>query len=391
LESLANEDDAKFANSTPIAQGLVGLLSGGSSEDQEEAAADAMSELAYIADAMKAAIAAGGGIEPLVALATNGAAGGPVRPEAAARALKTLVHNNDANRTAIVSALLALVANGTAHRQKRAAWVLATLGCDGCDGAIPPLVALVTNGAAGGQEAAAEALGWLADYYTYGRHYFGGAGAGPRPTDDAVNRVAIAAAGGIEALVALVRSGAAGGQATAALALQHLADDNAANKAAIVAAGGVEALVALLLNGSDRCKSNAKWALTELPVAEYASQLQSENASLQRRLDRYEGTGKIDMTQDDDDDDDDAQHRDTGLRDLHEQKARARLVEVKKENEALEDRVLCTICMEADAPRTVLFGPCNHFLACASCADELQECPNCRVPITARTSIANTS
>ena len=27
----------------------------------------------------------------------------------------------------------------------------------------------------------------------------------------------------------------------------------------------------------------------------------------------------------------------------------------------------------------------------ASCADELQECPNCRVPITARTSIANTS
>ena len=67
------------------------------------------------------------------------------------------------------------------------------------------------------------------------------------------------------------------------------------------------------------------------------------------------------------------------------------LVQVKREKEALEDRVLCTICMEADAPRTVLFGPCNHFLACASCADALQECPNCRVPITARTSIANLS
>ena len=67
------------------------------------------------------------------------------------------------------------------------------------------------------------------------------------------------------------------------------------------------------------------------------------------------------------------------------------LVQVKREKEALEDRLLCTICMEADAPRTVLFGPCNHFLACASCADALQECPNCRVPITARTSIANTS
>ena len=67
------------------------------------------------------------------------------------------------------------------------------------------------------------------------------------------------------------------------------------------------------------------------------------------------------------------------------------LAEVKREKEALEDRLLCTICMEADAPRTVLFGPCNHFLACASCADALQECPNCRVPITARTSIANLS
>ena len=67
------------------------------------------------------------------------------------------------------------------------------------------------------------------------------------------------------------------------------------------------------------------------------------------------------------------------------------LARVKQEKEALEDRLLCTICMEADAPRTVLFGPCNHFLACASCAAALQECPNCRVPITARTSIANTS
>ena len=65
--------------------------------------------------------------------------------------------------------------------------------------------------------------------------------------------------------------------------------------------------------------------------------------------------------------------------------------QVKLEKVALEDRVLCTICMEADAPRTVLFGPCNHFLACALCADALQECPNCREPITARTSIANTS
>ena len=67
------------------------------------------------------------------------------------------------------------------------------------------------------------------------------------------------------------------------------------------------------------------------------------------------------------------------------------LVQVKREKEALEDRVLCTICMEADAPRTVVFGPCNHFLACASCAAALTECPNCRATITTRTPIANSS
>ena len=67
------------------------------------------------------------------------------------------------------------------------------------------------------------------------------------------------------------------------------------------------------------------------------------------------------------------------------------LVQVKREKEALEDRLLCTICMEADAPRTVVFGPCNHYLACASCAAALQECPNCRATITTRTTIANSS
>ena len=63
----------------------------------------------------------------------------------------------------------------------------------------------------------------------------------------------------------------------------------------------------------------------------------------------------------------------------------------KLENEALEDRLLCTICMEADAPRAVVFEPCNHFLACASCAAALQECPNCRATITTRITIANLS
>ena len=88
-------------------------------------------------------------------------------------------------------------------------------------------------------------------------------------------------------------------------------------------------------------------------------------------------------------DDDDAAPPTSGLK--REKVQQDALVKVKRENEALEDRLLCTICMEADAPRTVVFGPCNHFLACASCAAALQECPNCRAPITTRTTIANSS
>ena len=68
-----------------------------------------------------------------------------------------------------------------------------------------------------------------------------------------------------------------------------------------------------------------------------------------------------------------------------------KVLRTQQERRDLEDRLLCTICMEAEAPRTVLFGPCNHFLACASCAAALAECPNCRATITTRTSIANSS
>ena len=471
LEDLANKDNA---NRTAIAQRLVGLLSGGSADDQEQfarvlgriaywdtrrtvileaggieplvavvrsGAADgqkwAAGALGHLADdaANQAAIAEAGGIEALVALATNGAAGGQQK---AARALRNLAHDNDANQAAIVKALLALVANGAADGQEEAtaglarrnanctaiAQLFVALVANGAAsgqekavgalatnqaaiaeaGGIEALVALVRNGTADCQDSAAQALSSLAHDNAANRAAIatalvalatnGAAGSqesaasalGHLAWKNAANQAAIVAAGGVEALVALVRNGAAGGQGSAAAALGHLAWKNAANQAAIVAAGGVEALSA---NGSGLGEM-AEMVLGELgPLAGYASRLQSENASLKRRLDRYEGSGAIDVTQDDDADD--AQHRDTGLSDLRDRKTQERIVEVKKEKEALEDRVLCTICMEADAPRTVLFEPCNHFLACASCADALQECPNCRVPITARTSIANTS
>jgi len=376
LEELANKDDA---NRTATAQLLVGLLSGGSAEDQAQAArvlahltCDAPAGTPYLRRAEfanRAAIREAGAIRPLVDLVRNGAAGGQAQ---AARALRWLAPNSAANQADFaaaggVEALVALVRTGAVDGQNNAAWALANLADNNAAnqaaifaaGGIEALVAFAQTGdKASYQVSAAVALRNLAEF-------------------NAANCAAIA-----KELVALVVDGVSGYQEKAAGLLGNLAHDDA-NKAAIVAAGGVEALVALAMNGSELGKRIAQRALGGLPLAD-------RFVKLQRRLDRYEGSGAIDVTQDDDADDD-AQHRDTGLRDLRERKAQAQFVEVKKEKEALEDRVFCTICMEADAPRTVLFGPCNHFLACASCADELQECPNCRVPITARTSIANTS
>ena len=331
LEKLADEDDA---NSSAIARRLVGLLSGGSANDQEHTAKALMHiarsrlETSGWVAAHRAAIVKAGGIVPLVALVNQGAAGGQ---KWAAGALATLACDA-ANRAAItaaggIAALVALVTNGAAGGQEAAARALegltfkigvaefdatakAAKAAIGEAGGVEALAALATNRAADGWHKAAikavEALRNLAD-------------------DNDASHAAIAA------LVALVANGAAGGQETAADALGNLALDDA-NHAAIAAAGGVEALAALLAHGSDMGKLYAKMALEQLgPLAEYASRLQTENTSLQRRLDRYEGSGAIDVTQDDDVDDD-AQHRDTGLRDLRERK----LVEVKEEKVAAE-------------------------------------------------------
>ena len=64
---------------------------------------------------------------------------------------------------------------------------------------------------------------------------------------------------------------------------------------------------------------------------------------------------------------------------------------LKRKRDDLEDRILCAICMENDAPRSVLFSPCNHLVACAACAPKLRECPLCRAAIKSRIKIANLS
>lgn len=46
---------------------------------------------------------------------------------------------------------------------------------------------------------------------------------------------------------------------------------------------------------------------------------------------------------------------------------------------SLEDETLCVICSEA--VKSMLFLPCRHLCACASCAASLAICPMCRAPI----------
>ena len=81
--------------------------------------------------------------------------------------------------------------------------------------------------------------------------------------DCADNKVAIAEAGGIPQLVALLRDGTDAQKASAAVALCQLAviDDN---RIPIAKAGGIPLLVALVREGTDKQKEHAALALSAL-------------------------------------------------------------------------------------------------------------------------------
>ena len=50
-----------------------------------------------------------------------------------------------------------------------------------------------------------------------------------------------------------------------------------------------------------------------------------------------------------------------------------------KENTELKEQKLCKICMVSDV--NIVFLPCGHLVACATCAPALQMCPICRAAI----------
>ena len=162
-----------------------------------------------------------------------------------------------------VDALSFVALTGSAGEAARATAALGRLGFWIRDGRativeesdIPPLVALVTNGPnPRGRQEAMTALANIAL--------------------NAAIRAKIVAAGGIAALVALMRKGTTGGQVTAgcvwdlARALDSLARDNAANRAAIVDAAAVDPLVALLTNGSTGDREQAARELANFALCD---------------------------------------------------------------------------------------------------------------------------
>ena len=238
-----------------IQKRVQSLRSPEASDREKKEAAVALANLAVRNDQNKAAIAAAGGIPPLVALVESAS---DATKKSAAAALQSLAVN-DQNQAAIAAAggippLVALVTSGSDTAKKSAAGALQSLAVNdrnkaaiAAAGGIPPLVALVTSGSDAAKCYAARALAYLA----LGNDH---------------NKAAIAAAGAIPSLVALVTSGSDDAKHIAARALSFLALRNDENKAAIAAAGGIPPLVALVASGSDAAKEDAAGALQSLAV-----------------------------------------------------------------------------------------------------------------------------
>ena len=163
---------------------------------------------------------------------------------------------DEANRTAIaaaggIEALVALASHGEPQGQSYAAGALINLATDdafreaiAAAGGIETLVVLARNGDAQGRANAAGALASLACAQAH--------------------HLAIVAAGGIETLVALSGEGDAQGKAYAAAALSFLSHGKSMHLEAIVAAGGIEALAALARDGDAQAKAYAAVALANL-------------------------------------------------------------------------------------------------------------------------------
>ena len=224
---------------------LVMLLTSGSLMGKERAAG-ALWHLS-VDTGNRMSIAKAGGIAPLVQLLDDGTLQAHIY---VAEALTRLAKNNPDNQAQIAKKLVGLLSYPRAGAQQRAAHVLWELGTSNPDapviivnaGAISPLVTLVSAGETEAKKEAAGALSTLA-------------------SNNLQNQLAIATG-----LVALLGQGSAEAQEHVTLLLLTLASD-ADNRVAIAKAGAVQKLITQLRGGgstSMRAQDLAAAALSYL-------------------------------------------------------------------------------------------------------------------------------
>ena len=49
-----------------------------------------------------------------------------------------------------------------------------------------------------------------------------------------------------------------------------------------------------------------------------------------------------------------------------------------RENDTLTEELTCKVCFAHEA--NIIFLPCSHLTCCETCADQMSDCPICRVP-----------
>ncbi|KAJ1456863.1 hypothetical protein M885DRAFT_516413 [Pelagophyceae sp. CCMP2097] len=118
-----------------------------------------------------------------------------------------------------------------------------------------------------------------------------------------------------------------------------------------------------LLDRGDRDARDALLARNELEA------MQHENAALRKRVEELEACTL------------------TPRRRLREvaSNTTADVVAMKKERDECRDQLDCALCMER--PRSVAFFPCTHLCACAECAAQCSECPQCRRAVQSKLQV----
>ena len=249
---------------------LVGLLKPSISDEVRAEAAAALAVLAQDNKKNQDKVAADGGIEPLVALLREETS--EKAKEEASAALWSLAAKHYENQVAVANAdgiapLVAVLGLGSARAQEQAAGALAALALDNSQNEVTTatlIVSLLGSNDKGASAKAARAISRLARAH-------------------ASNQTAIAVAGGVKLLVNLLdtKEGGVGGgdpdqvsetslvlakmQKEIASAIWSMADNNPENQIAIAQAGGIPPLIALLEGHPEvhRDVAGALWSLAK--------------------------------------------------------------------------------------------------------------------------------